>query len=75
MPGVPVRIRLETLKYSEKENSLISEDITKKGVEVDSSVVSRSMGVVIVEAYDLSMSKPDSSTRLRIIWGSDVPLT
>jgi hypothetical protein len=50
VPGVPVRIRLEILKYSEKENSLISEDITKKGVEVEASVVSSSIGVVIVEA-------------------------
>jgi len=49
VPGVPVSIKLEILKYSEKENSLISEEITKKGVEVDSSVASRTIGVVTVE--------------------------
>lgn len=67
VPGVPVIIRLEILKYSEKENSLISEDITKNGVEVESSVVSSTIGVVTVAAYDLSMSYPDSSMRFRII--------
>jgi len=46
VPGVPVSIKLEILKNSVKVNSLISEEITKKGVEVDSSVASRTIGVV-----------------------------
>jgi len=50
VPGVPVRIRLEMLKYSENENSLISEDMTKNGVDAVSSSTSRTIGVETVAA-------------------------
>ena len=50
VPGVPVRTRLEMLKYSENENSLISEDMTKNDVEVVSSATSRTIEVETVEA-------------------------
>lgn len=75
VPGVPVRIRLEMLKYSENENSFISDEMTKNGLEIVFSATSRTIGVVTVEAYDLSINNPDSSTRFKIIWGSGVPLT